>query len=394
MKHKNNTSRTLVPDLNRIKPKHNSNSPDLEISGLAAQPLREKPQEKHKASLTTRVSHRGNQDFTNNLLRDYRRGNWTLQETMILIEAKKIDDERRMKRLGDGGERGKLPAEPRWKWVEDYCWKKGCLRSQNQCNDKWDNLMRDFKRVREYERRLAEKSVGGNHEEKSYWGMERNERKENNLPPTMLSQTYEALMEVVERKCPRAEAAAAMSSGGAGGSNTHTLLTVVEKSTCHAFGQAASALPPSVLVHPIIQAPPMLLSIPPPAQTSAEPPKFPFSQTLPSVDSDTSEYSDSPAKRRKTRASVGGDDGTILLQEVGSAISKSATIIAEAMGDSEEREERRHKQVVSLHERRLQIEESRVETNKQGINGLVDAINKLANSILALAASHHKTTSK
>ncbi|XP_073136432.1 uncharacterized protein [Henckelia pumila] len=270
------------------------------------------------------------------MMRDHRKGNWTLQETMVLIEAKKMDDERRMKRLwGDGGERGK-PTEPRWKWVEDYCWNSGCLRSQSQCNDKWDNLMRDFKRVREYEiRRLAEKD-----EEKkyySYWGMEKNQRKENNLPPNMLSQTYDALVEVVERKCPTAAAAAAVMSGGGGGAG------------------GSSAL--------------MLLT-------------FPSSQTLPSVDSDTSEYSDSPAKRKKTRST---------LEEVSCAISKSATMIAEAIQACEEREEKRHKKVVSLHETRLRIEESKVETNRQSINGLVDAINKLANSILALAAnSHHK----
>ncbi|XP_073299201.1 uncharacterized protein [Primulina huaijiensis] len=326
-------------------------------------------------------------DTNNVMIRDHRKGNWTLQETMVLIEAKKMDDERRMKRLGDGGERGK-PAEPRWKWVEDYCWKNGCFRSQNQCNDKWDNLMRDFKRVREYERRSAEKS-GGEDEENSYWGMDKNERKENNLPPNMLPQTYEALVEVVERKGPRA-AAAAMSGCGAGGSNALMLLTAVEKSTSHVFRQAASTLPPS-MEHPIIQLVP---PIPPPVQRSAEPPTFPFIQPFPSVDPDRSEYSDSPAKRRKTRATgrgegSGGDDGT--LHEVGTAISKSATMIAEVIQACEGREEKRHKKVVSLHERRLQIEESKVETNRQCINGLVDAINKLANSILALAASYHKT---
>ncbi|XP_075504091.1 uncharacterized protein LOC142541440 [Primulina tabacum] len=328
---------------------------------------------------------KGNQGGTNNVLRDYRKGNWTLQETMVLIEAKKVDDERRMKRLGDSGERGK-PAEPRWKWVEDYCWKNKCLRSQNQCNDKWDNLMRDFKRVREYERIILAEKSGVEGQEKSYWEMEKYERKENNLPPNMLSQTYEALVKVVERTGPRGPAAA-MSIGGAGGSDAHMLLTFVEKSTSHVFRQASPASPPST-EHPVIQVPPF----PPAAQTSEEPPTFPFSQTLPSVDSDTSEYSDSPAKRRKTKSREGSSSST--LQEVGSAISKSATMIAEAIQAGDEREEKRHKQVVSLHERRLQIEESKVETERQGINGLADAINKLANSILALAASYHKTQPK
>lgn len=76
---------------------------------------------------------------------------------------------------------------------------------------------------------------------------------------------------------------------------------------------------------------------------------------------------------------------------MGNAIRKSASIIAEALEACEEREERRHREVVSLHERRLKIEESNTEINRQGINGLVDAINKLANSIMALAS--HKNHS-
>ncbi|XP_011096764.1 trihelix transcription factor ASR3 isoform X2 [Sesamum indicum] len=331
-----------------------------------------------------------NQGGNNNMLRDYRKGNWNLQETMVLIEAKKMDDQRRMKRVGESSERGK-PAELRWKWVEDYCWKNGCLRSQNQCNDKWDNLMRDFKKVREYERRVAER--GG--EEKSYWRIDKNERKDNNLPSNMLPQIYEALVEVVERKGQR-EAAA---SGGAGSSRANVVpaTSIVEKSAAsHVLGHLS--MPPPVQQYPIIQAPAMLLPLPPPAQAPAEPPTIPSSQPLPASDSETSEYSDSPAKRRK-RGSGGGDGegtsgGVGTLEEVGSAISKSASIIAEAIRSCEEREERRHREVVSLQQRRLEIEESKAEMNRQGINGLVDAINKLANSILALAAHKDQSTSK
>lgn len=109
-----------------------------------------------------------------------------------------------------------------------------------------------------------------------------------------------------------------------------------------------------------------------------------------SSDSDTSEHSDSEAKRRRKGGegtSGGGGGSSNISNEVliGSAISKSASIIAEAIQACEEREEKRHRDFMSLQERRLQIEESKAEITRQGINGLVDAINKLANSILALA---------
>lgn len=273
------------------------------------------------------------------VMREYRKGNWTLNETMILIEAKQMDDERRMKRnIGESSESRTKPAELRWKWVEDYCWRKGCLRSQNQCNDKWDNLMRDYKKVREYETKLLKQQQEQHPPLLSYWKMEKNERKDNNLPSNMLFQIYEALVEVVERKSlPRPS--------------------------------------PSPPVLPPPPPPPPVLSLPQPSQPPQQQPQ-PQQQS----ESDTSEYSDtSPAKRRK-RAS-----------EVGSAISKSASMIAEALQACEEREERRHRDLISLHERRLKIEEAKSEINQQGINGLVDAINKLANSILALASSSSST---
>lgn len=122
--------------------------------------------------------------------REYRKGNWTLQETMILISAKKLDDERRLK----GGDKEKSKtAEFRWKWVENYCWKNDCQRSQNQCNDKWDNLLRDYKKVREHETKM----IPG---QKSYWQLEKHERKERSLPSNLSTQVYEALHDIIDKR--------------------------------------------------------------------------------------------------------------------------------------------------------------------------------------------------
>lgn len=59
--------------------------------------------------------------------------------------------------------------------------------------------------------------------------------------------------------------------------------------------------------------------------------------------------------------------------------------------ESEERQERRHKEVVRMQERRLKIEESKAEINRQAMSGLVDAINQLATSLLALASSSYSS---
>lgn len=108
-----------------------------------------------------------------------------------------------------------------------------------------------------------------------------------------------------------------------------------------------------------------------------------------SSDFDTSAYSDtSPAKRRRRE----GDTSGVVEREaeevtVGTALSRSASLIAQVIRESEERQERRHKEVVRMQERRLKIEESKAEINRQAMSGLVDAINQLATSLLPLASS-------
>nr|KJB69927.1 hypothetical protein B456_011G050400 [Gossypium raimondii] len=339
------------------------------------------------------------QGGNNAVTREYRKGNWTVNETMVLIEAKEMDYERRMKRSGDHSEGRNKPTELRWKWVEDYCWGKGCLRSQNQCNDKWDNLMRDYKKVREYQRKVAERE-GNDSKQRSYWEMEKNERKEKSLPSNMLRQIYERLEEVVEKKGAQTVAATA---GGGGGSdpNITNLPYVMDRPMVSTFQPSLppllqhqlSAPIPAAIPLPLPQASPQL---PPPPAPIIQPPPLSYAQPLPTIgssDSDTSEHSDSPAKRRRRGGGNGeGTSGTANnINEVSTAISRSASIIAEAIQASEEREERRHRDLLSFHERRLRIEESKTEVNKKGMDGLVDAINKLANSIFALAS--HKNQS-
>jgi hypothetical protein len=139
------------------------------------------------------------------VVREYRRGNWTLPETMLLIEAKKrVHDDRH-------------PADQglsRWRWVEDYCWRAGCQRSQNQCNDRWDNLMRDYKKVRAYEH-------AGRGGAPSYWEMARAERKERCLPSNFLRQIYEGMREIVESRRMSYAGAGVLFLGASATTNTN-----------------------------------------------------------------------------------------------------------------------------------------------------------------------------
>ncbi|TYH31338.1 hypothetical protein ES288_A01G165900v1 [Gossypium darwinii] len=133
--------------------------------------------------------------MTSDANREYRKGNWTIQETVTLITAKRLDDERRAKPSTSSPSK---PGELRWKWIENYCWDHGCFRSQNQCNDKWDNLLRDYKKVRQYQSSHSQSQ--SSHPFLSYWSMERHQRKLHNLPTNMSPEVFEALNDVLQRK--------------------------------------------------------------------------------------------------------------------------------------------------------------------------------------------------
>lgn len=200
------------------------------------------------------------------IMREYRKGNWTVSETLVLIEAKKMDDERRVRRSEKQPESRDKPAELRWKWIEEYCWRKGCLRNQNQCNDKWDNLMRDYKKIREYERSMADSSFNTS-SSSSYWKMDKSQRKEKNLPSNMLSQIYDALAELVEKKTlPSSSFTAAVGNGNGG-----QILRVCQQSLGYVTPMMAQPMHqiPATIVLTLPPPPPqplVLSHLPPPPQ--------------------------------------------------------------------------------------------------------------------------------
>ncbi|CAN6454383.1 unnamed protein product [Victoria cruziana] len=287
--------------------------------------------------------------------REYRKGNWTLDETLVLIEAKKTDDERRL-RCGGQGER-RQPTGLRWKCVENYCWKKGCLRSQNQCNDKWDNLLRDYKKVREYELRLVQEQGA------SYWVMDRHKRRERNLPSNLLPQIYEALVDVVGR-----------GSTSIADQSKPEITVAVGKTVASASFQA---LPSYSVGHGHLPIPNSSL---PPSHAQTQPSLF-------AIDLEgNNQHTNSPSKKRKTQEILIDDINE--LDTLGSAISRSASIIADTLLACEENEEKRQRDLIHLEERRLRIEEASAEVNREGFNGLAGALAKLADSF------HELTTHK
>ncbi|KAM0860843.1 hypothetical protein ACQ4PT_046288 [Festuca glaucescens] len=288
------------------------------------------------------------------LVREYRRGNWTLPETMLLIEAKKrVHDDRH-------------PADQglaRWRWVEDYCWRAGCQRSQNQCNDRWDNLMRDYKKVRAYEHA----GVAGRGGAPSYWEMARAERKERCLPSNLLREIYEGMREIVESR--------RMSCGGGGGGGVLFL-----------------GAPATTNTNPVdipMQASPLAQVLPRPLEThcSSESPERkrlrPSLDGLPgsSTPATASGHGDHHEEPQDDQSSDDDDEDGL-----NGAIGRCAAILSGALESREAAEERRHREVMAVEERRSLARQARREAGEHCMAGLAVAVSQLAGSMLALAA--------
>nr|XP_027189301.1 uncharacterized protein LOC101498050 isoform X2 [Cicer arietinum] len=210
--------------------------------------------------------------------REYRKGNWTIQETLILITAKKLDDERRLKNtstpsssqdpnrtttnvtsIASASSSNRNSGELRWKWVENYCWSNGCLRSQNQCNDKWDNLLRDYKKVRDYESK-SESPNNNKLDFPSYWTLNKQQRKEQNLPSNMVFEVYQAISDVLQRK------------------QSQRIITNPQQQQNLVTLVSSSQQPPLLQAQPLPPLPPPL-----PLQQPPPPPHAPASSTTPVV---------------------------------------------------------------------------------------------------------------
>ncbi|KAK8935962.1 hypothetical protein KSP39_PZI012923 [Platanthera zijinensis] len=299
------------------------------------------------------------------ITRDYRKGNWTLQETLILITAKHLDDDRRARASSPSAaaasSSGHRPAELRWKWVENYCWKNGCFRSQNQCNDKWDNLLRDYKKVRDYQARSS-----GNGDDAGrqtpYWSLEKYDRKERNLPSNLASEVFDALTEVLSRR------------------NAHRSSTV------------SAGSPPPLQLLP--QPPPLNFRPPlsPPDPPAPAVQQMPVSGTVEAVAAEMSpEQSTSSggaaeereAKKRRRRG-----------KGFGPSLAHGVSVLAETLLACEEKREKRHSERIALEERRLCLEvqrAERAELQRHGVSSLVSAVNNLSAAIHSLATTQHHT---
>ncbi|CAN4106966.1 unnamed protein product [Withania somnifera] len=109
---------------------------------------------------------------------------WTRQEILVLIQGKKVAENRI--RRGRTGVLELGGVEPKWASVSSYCKRHGVNRGPVQCRKRWSNLAGDFKKIKEWECQIKE-------ETESFWVMRNDLRREKKLPGFFDREVYDIL---------------------------------------------------------------------------------------------------------------------------------------------------------------------------------------------------------
>ncbi|KAK8954318.1 hypothetical protein KSP39_PZI001640 [Platanthera zijinensis] len=112
---------------------------------------------------------------------------WTMQEELILISEIAAIDEDWIKELS---------SYQRWKMVSDSCMAMSVTRSSSQCKSKWDTLLGNYRKIRNWE----SKSSDG-----SYWFLAEEKRKDFGLPASFPKEIFDAMYAVIEVRKHRSD---------------------------------------------------------------------------------------------------------------------------------------------------------------------------------------------
>lgn len=111
---------------------------------------------------------------------------WTRQEILVLIQGKRVAENRVRRGRTAGLAFGSGQVEPKWASVSSYCKRHGVNRGPVQCRKRWSNLAGDFKKIKEWESQILE-------ETESFWVMRNDLRREKKLPGFFDREVYDIL---------------------------------------------------------------------------------------------------------------------------------------------------------------------------------------------------------
>ncbi|XAR48244.1 hypothetical protein NMG60_11030999 [Bertholletia excelsa] len=111
---------------------------------------------------------------------------WTRQEILVLIQGKRVAENRVRRGRAAGLAFGSTQVETKWASVSSYCKRHGVNREPAQCRKRWSNLSGDYKKIKEWESQIRE-------ETESFWVMRNDLRRERKLPGFFDREVYDIL---------------------------------------------------------------------------------------------------------------------------------------------------------------------------------------------------------
>ncbi|XP_051119638.1 trihelix transcription factor ASR3-like [Andrographis paniculata] len=111
---------------------------------------------------------------------------WSRQETLVLIEGKRVAEEKGKRGRRSSYVSGSNQVEPKWDYVSSYCRRHGVNRGPVQCRKRWSNLVSDFKKIKTWD-----SQVGG--EGEGFWMMRSESRRERKLPGFFDKEVFDVL---------------------------------------------------------------------------------------------------------------------------------------------------------------------------------------------------------
>ncbi|KAK3018265.1 hypothetical protein RJ639_004500 [Escallonia herrerae] len=112
---------------------------------------------------------------------------WTRQEILVLIQGKRVAENRVRRGRTAGLAFGSGQVEPKWASVSSYCKRHGVNRGPVQCRKRWSNLAGDYKKIKEWESQIKKE------ETESFWVTRNDLRRERKLPGFFDKEVYDIL---------------------------------------------------------------------------------------------------------------------------------------------------------------------------------------------------------
>ncbi|KAG6548919.1 hypothetical protein Mapa_009682 [Marchantia paleacea] len=113
--------------------------------------------------------------------RNTRASRWSMNETLVLIAAKKKE----MEEDRDARLRGRITHDSnKWSLIAHFCNEHGVHRDSSQCKKRWHSLYTEYKKIKDYERE------GGS---VSYWLMSADKRRESTLAPMFEREVFDRM---------------------------------------------------------------------------------------------------------------------------------------------------------------------------------------------------------